>query len=151
MVEDSPTDAELAVRAFQRAKIGNQLRVVSSGEEALDYLLGTGAALKRGVTQPLLILLDVHLVGMSGIDFLRQIKADERTAGIPVVSLSITKASYEIIKCIQLGVIDHIVKPVGYPALIGLAKRLKLKLSRLAADPYRARKRSSGGKAERRS
>ena len=134
MVEDSATDAELALRAFRRAKIGNPLRLVSSGEEAWSYLVGKGAFAKLGATTPLLILLDLQLPGMSGIDLLRQIKMDERTWNIPVVSLSITKKAHEIVKCIQLGVVDHIIKPVDYPALVRVTKRLKLKLAKMPPD-----------------
>lgn len=130
MVEDSATDAELAQRAFQRAKIANPLRVVASAEEAWRYLLGKGTDAKRGATRPLLILLDLQLPGMSGLDLLRQIKLDERTRDIPVVSLSLTKSAPAIVMCLQLGVDDHIIKPVDFKALVRVTKKLKLRLTR---------------------
>ena len=129
MVEDSATDAELALRAFQRARIANPLTVVSSSEQALAFLFGTGAYAKRGSTRPLLILLDLQLPGMSGLDFLREIKTDERTMAIPVVSLSMTKSAPSIVMCLQRGVVNHIIKPVDFVALLQVTKRLKLKLS----------------------
>ena len=128
MVEDSATDAELATLAFRRARIANPLKIVSSGEQGLDYLFGTGARAKHGATRPLLILLDLQLPGMSGIEFLRRIKSDERTHDIPVVSLSLTKSAPAIVMCLQLGVDDHIIKPVDFKGLALVTKKLKLDL-----------------------
>lgn len=134
MVEDSATDAELTLRAFQRARVANPLTVLSSSEQALAYLLGTGAYAKRGPVRPLLILLDLQLPGMSGLDLLRQIKTNERTLDIPVVSLSMTKSAPAIVMCLQLGVADHIIKPVDFDALIRITKKLKLKLTRAMSE-----------------
>jgi CheY-like chemotaxis protein len=131
MVEDSATDAELARRTLQRAGIANPLTVLPSGEQALAYLFGTGAYANRGPTQPLFILLDLQLPGMSGLDFLSQIKADERTMDIPVVTLSMTKSAPAIVMCLQRGVVDHLIKPVDGAALVRLAKRLGLNLAKL--------------------
>jgi CheY-like chemotaxis protein len=140
MIEDSSTDAELAVRALRRGKIGNSLQIVGSAEHALDYLLGTGAYAKRGPTRPLLILLDLQLPGMSGLDFLRQIKRDERLCEIPVASLSPTRSAPAIVMCLQLGVADHIIKPVDYAALVRVTKRLKLQLAKVPDEvPTQAR------------
>jgi CheY-like chemotaxis protein len=129
MVEDSATDAELALRAFQRARIANPLTVVSSSEQALAFLFGTGAYAKRGPTRPLLILLDLQLPGMSGLDFLSQVKSDQRTWEIPIVSLSMTKSAPVITMCLQRGVENHIIKPVDFAALVRVTKRLKLNLA----------------------
>jgi len=134
MVEDSATDAELAHRAFKRARVGNPFKVIARGEHALDYLLGTGAFAKHGAARPLLILLDLQLPGMSGIDFLRRIKADPRTWDIPVVSLSLTQSAPAIVMCLQLGVAEHIIKPVDYAALVRVTQRLKLNLARLPVE-----------------
>ncbi len=134
MVEDSATDAELALRTFQRARIANPLTVVSSSEQALAYLRGTGAYKKRGAGRPLFILLDLQLPGMSGLDFLCEIKTDERIWGIPVVSLSMTESSSAIVTCLERGAVDHIIKPIDFVALQSVAKRLKLKLSILPRE-----------------
>jgi CheY-like chemotaxis protein len=134
MVEDSPTDAELAGRALRRGKIGNPLKVVVSGEAALDYLLGTGACVKAGATRPLLILLDLQLPGMSGLDLLQKIKIDERLWDIPVISLSLTRSAPAIVMCLQRGVADHMIKPVDCAALLSATKRLKLVLAKLPDD-----------------
>ena len=133
MLEDSATDAELAHRALQRGRIGNPLKVISSGEQALDYLLGTGEFAKRGPARPLLILLDLQLPGMSGLDFLRKIKSDERTWSIPVVSLSMTTSAPAIVMCLRLGVAEHMIKPIDAAALGRVATKLKLNLSKRAA------------------
>lgn len=140
MVEDSATDAELARRAIERARIANPFTVLSSSEQALAYLHGTGAYAKRGPTRPLLILLDLQLPGMSGLDFLGQIKINERTWGIPVISLSMTKSAPAIVMCLQRGVADHIIKPVDGAALGRIAKRLKLNLAMLPPETALARR-----------
>ncbi len=150
MVEDSATDAELARRAFQRARIANPLTVLSSSEQALAYLLGTGACAKRGPVRPLLILLDLQLPGMSGLDFLRQIKTNERTLDIPVVSLSMTKSAPAIVMCLQLGVGDHIIKPVDGAELVRVAKRLKLNLAKLPPEAALARRKPANDQIDRR-
>lgn len=134
MIEDSATDAELALRTFQLAGIANPLTVLSTGEQALAYLFGTGTYTKRGPTWPLLILLDLQLPGMSGLDLLRRIKSDERLWEIPVASLSMTKSAPAIVMCLQLGVVDHMIKPVDFAGLLRVTKRLKLNLSTLARE-----------------
>ena len=115
MVEDSATDAELARRAFQRARIANPLTVLSSSEQALAYLLGTGLFAARGPTRPQLILLDLNLPKMSGIDFLHRVRADGRTRDIPVVVLSLSESSQGVTACIELGAEAYLVKPVNAP------------------------------------
>jgi CheY-like chemotaxis protein len=131
LVDDSATDAELAARALRRGKIGNPLKVVVSGEAALEYLLGTGARAKAGPTRPLLILLDLQLPGMSGLDLLQKLKIDERLWDIPVISLSLTKSAPAIVMCLQRGVADHLIKPVDCAALLRATNRLKLVLAKL--------------------
>jgi CheY-like chemotaxis protein len=147
MVEDSATDAELASRALARAKVANPLIIIPTAEEALDYLFGIGTHAKHGATRPLLILLDLDLPKMSGVEFLREIKRDQRTLDIPVVTLSFTKSIPEIVTCIQLDVAGHLIKPVESKSLAGVMKRLKLSLTMLPpkaaeADSTRTRERA---------
>jgi CheY-like chemotaxis protein len=130
LVEDSATDAELTQLAFRRARIANPLRVVSSAEEAWQYLLGQGPYAKRGATQPLLILLDLQLPRMSGIELLRQLKLDERTRDLSVVSLSGTTDAPAIVTCLKLGIDDHLIKPIDFKNLVRVTRKLKLRLSR---------------------
>mgnify|MGYP001601958695 CR=1 FL=1 len=133
MIEDSATDAELALRTFKRARIAHPLKVVASGEQAMAYLLGTGAFAKSGPGRPMLILLDLQLSGMPGLDLLSQLKADQRTWDIPVVSLSMTRNAQAIAMCLQRGVVEHIIKPVDLAALVRVTRKLKLKLTRTPA------------------
>ena len=138
LVEDSANDAELAQLAFRRARIANPLRVVSSAEEAWNYLLGLGAYLKRGATQPLLILLDLQLPRMSGVELLRQLKRDERTRDLSVVSLSGTTGAPAIVTCLKLGIDSHLIKPIDFKDLVHVTRKLKLRLSRTPPTTGRA-------------
>jgi CheY-like chemotaxis protein len=115
MVEDSATDAELALRAFKLADFANPVMTVPSGEQGLDYLFGTGLFAARGPTRPQLILLDLNLPKMSGIDFLHRVRADGRTRDIPVVVLSLSESSQGVTACIELGAEAYLVKPVNAP------------------------------------
>ncbi len=143
LVEDSATDAELVRRSFQRARIANPLTVLPSGEQALAYLLGTGAYAKCGPTQPLFILLDLQLPGMSGLDFLGQIKTNPATFDIPIVTLSMSKSAPTIVMCYQRGVVEHHIKPVDAAALVRIAKKLKLTLAKLPSEAALARSRTA--------
>lgn len=135
MIEDSATDTELTQRAFTRASIAHPLTVMTTGEAASDYLLGSGKWAKRGAARPpQLILLDLQLPKMSGIDFLRQIKRDPRTWDIPVISLSFTTSAPAIVTCYRLGVADHMIKPVDVKKLVRIMKKLKLPLTILQPE-----------------
>jgi len=116
LVEDNPSDSELAVRAFKKAGIANRLRVVRDGAEALDLLLPALGSEAEGNGHPLpgVILLDLHLPKVSGMEVLRRIKADPRTEHIPVIVLTISSEDRDIAACRLLGVHNYIVKPVGF-------------------------------------
>jgi len=129
MVEDSATDAELALRAFKHGEIANPLRIVTSGDQGLDYLVGPSALAKVGPVRPQLILLDLNLPGMSGIEFLRRIKADERTRDIPVVVLSLSEKDSNIMACVRLGSDGYIVKPLDIDNLARVTAKLNLPLT----------------------
>lgn len=131
MVEDRATDAELALRAFKRAGIANPLRIVSNGEHALDYLKGNGAFAASGPNRPFLILLDLQLPGMPGVDFLREVKADRAMSEIPVITFSLTTDADAILNCLRLGVSDHIMKPVDGNGLVRIAGKLRANLCNL--------------------
>jgi len=131
MIEDSGTDAALAQRAITAAGIANPLTVVTSAEAGLDRLHGTGAHEKTGPCRPQLILLDLNLPGMSGIEFLRRIKSTEATRDIPVVVLSLSEADRNIMACVRLGSDGYIIKPLDPDSLIRVAAKLKLTLTLL--------------------
>ena len=132
MVEDSASDATLALRAFKLADFANPVTVVTSGEQGLDYLLGTGSYSARGPTRPHLILLDLGLPKMSGLDFLHRIRADGRTRAIPVVVLSLSENNRNVTACVQLGAEAYIVKPLNFENFSRIAAGLKLRLTLVA-------------------
>lgn len=115
LVEDSPHDAELAIRALKKRNLANQLVHVRDGQEALDFLFGTGAYEGRDVHhQPKVVLLDLKLPKVDGIDVLRRIRADERTKLLPVVVLTSSREDRDVIETYRLGTNSYIVKPVDF-------------------------------------
>ncbi len=126
MIEDSATDAALAVLAFKRAKIANPLHLAASGKEGFDFLLGTGARVGSAPIQWGLILLDLGLPDMTGLEFLRRLKRDERFRAIPVVVLSLSGTVPGILQAMRLGAEHYIVKPIDFENFIRIATMLKL-------------------------
>jgi CheY-like chemotaxis protein len=115
LVEDNPTDAELTIRALKKNNLANKLVWVKDGAEALDFLFATGAYTGRNVTCPLkVVLLDLRLPKVDGMEVLRRIKGDERTRAIPVVVLTSSKEDRDVAESYQLGVNSFISKPVGF-------------------------------------
>jgi len=115
LVEDNPSDAELTMRALQKSNIVNKLFHVSNGLAALDFLFGTGEYAGRNINnKPRLILLDLNMPKVNGIEVLTRIKADEFTKKIPVVILTSSKEDPDIDKCYLLGANSYIVKPVEF-------------------------------------
>jgi len=115
LVEDDMGDAELTIRALKKNKMVNNLVHLNDGEDAIDFLFCQGKY--EGRTQsstPRLILLDLRMPGMSGIEVLRQIKDDGRTRHIPVVVLTSSKENPDIAACYRLGANSYIVKPVEF-------------------------------------
>jgi CheY-like chemotaxis protein/DNA-binding Xre family transcriptional regulator len=115
LVEDMPRDIELTQRAFNKAKFINPLHVVRDGPEALDFLTAGGAyAYRRELRLPDVVLLDLNLPKLSGIEVLQKIKADPRTRGIPVVILTASQDVCDAAACRALGAQAYIVKPVNF-------------------------------------
>ena len=129
LVEDNATDAELALRAFTVAAFVNPVTVVSNAERGLDYLLGAGTFATRGPTRPHLILLDLNLPKMSGIEFLQRVRSDPRTRAIPVVVLSLSERDRDVTACIQLGAEAYLVKPINFANFTRITAALKLRLT----------------------
>jgi len=114
LVEDNPNDIELTLHAFRKNKLSNQIKVVRDGEEALEYLFRTGRYAERDQSCPRLILLDLKLPKVDGLDVLRKIKRNPRTRHIPVVVLTSSQEEKDIVESYNLGVNSYIVKPVDF-------------------------------------
>jgi two-component system, response regulator len=115
LVEDNPSDAELTIRALKKNNLANKLLHLKDGAEAIDFLFGEGDYYDRSVEQvPRVILLDLKMPKVNGIEVLRRIKADPRTKKIPIVVLTSSKEDPDIETCYQLGVNSYVVKPVEF-------------------------------------
>ena len=115
LVEDNLNDAELTIRALQKSNIANKLFHLKDGVAALDFLFGTGEYTGRNINnKPKLILLDLKMPKVDGIEVLKRIKTDEFTKKIPVVILTSSKEDPDIEKCYLLGANSYIVKPVEF-------------------------------------
>lgn len=126
LVEDNPSDVGLTQRALAKARIANELVVVEDGEDAMDFLFGTGAHAGHPPELPALILLDLKLPGMSGLDVLREIRANRRTRRVPVVILTTSKEEQDLAAGYDLGVNSYIRKPVDFNQFAGAVEQLGL-------------------------
>ena len=124
LIEDNPDHVELILKALQDNNVLNEVHVLTNGEEAMDFLHQRGAYVDKA--QPGLILLDIKLPGMDGIEFLRQIKADPKLKPIPVVVLSTSEREKDIVGCYNCGANSYIVKPVDYRQFAKVVKEVKL-------------------------
>jgi two-component system response regulator len=117
LVEDNPDDMELTLRALKKAHVANPITVVEDGAKALDYLFGTGAYAGRDPSRtPKVVLLDLKLPKLSGLDVLRRLRADDRTREVPVVILTSSREDADIAEAYRLGVNSYVVKPVEFEA-----------------------------------
>ncbi|MFY7838949.1 MAG: response regulator [Lacibacter sp.] len=125
LVEDNIDDAELTIREMKKHNLANELFHVKDGAEAMDYIFGKGVYEGRVVEQrPKLILLDIQMPKLNGIEVLEAIKTDERTKTIPVVMLTSSKEDPDIKRCYELGANSYIVKPVNFEAFTAAIKTL---------------------------
>jgi CheY-like chemotaxis protein len=127
LVEDNPTDAELTIRALKKSNLANNLVWVKDGAEALDFLFATGSHSQRSVVNgPKVILLDLRLPKVDGMEVLRRVKDDERTRTIPVVVLTSSKEDRDVAESYQLGVNSYIGKPVEFDEFAKVVAELGL-------------------------
>jgi CheY-like chemotaxis protein len=117
LVEDNPQDADLTMRALTKRHVVNPLYLVQDGAEALEFLFAEGKyAHRQGAKLPRVVLLDLKLPKVGGLEVLQAVKADERTKRIPVVVLTSSKEDPDIKRAYALGVNSYVVKPVGFDA-----------------------------------
>jgi len=115
LVEDNPEDLEMAMRALTKAKLANHIHVARDGVEALEFIFCEGPHATRSIANcPKVILLDLKLPKIDGLEVLKRIKADPRTKMIPVVMLTSSKEQSDVIESYKLGVSSYIVKPVDF-------------------------------------
>ena len=127
LVEDNPDDVLLTKRAFKKSNILNKIVVASDGVEALEYLFGTGAYSDRDLSEmPMLILLDLKLPKIDGIEVLRRVRSDDRTKLIPIVVLTTSKDQKDLIDSYSLGANSYIRKPVDFDQFVTAVRQLGL-------------------------
>lgn len=125
LVEDNEDDVELTLRAFRKSKILNEIVVVTDGVEALDYVFATGSHAGRNLeASPAVILLDLKLPKIGGLEVLRRLRADERTRRIPVVMLTSSKEETDILSSYDLGANSFVRKPVDFAQFVDAAQQL---------------------------
>ena len=127
VVEDNPDDEELTVRALTSANVGNSVVVARDGAEALDFLFGTGAYADRDTSLlPAVVLLDLKLPKLDGIDVLERIRKDERTSLLPVVILTSSKEQEDVLSSYRLGTNSYVRKPVNFKEFSEAVRQLGL-------------------------
>ncbi len=125
LVEDSPEDLELTCRALKNANLGNHIHIARDGAEALDFIFCEGPHAERRIEDtPKMILLDLKLPKVDGLEVLQRIKGDPRTKHIPVVVLTSSKEQADIVKSYALGVNSYIVKPVNFEGFSAAVQEL---------------------------
>lgn len=126
LVEDNMNDAEMAIRELKKHNLANSLFHVRDGEEALDFIFATGkyTGIRDAKNPPKLVLLDIQMPKVNGIEVLQKIKSDELTKKIPVVILTSSKEDPDIKACYKLGANSYIVKPVNFEGFAEAIKNL---------------------------
>jgi CheY-like chemotaxis protein len=127
LVEDDPTDVELTLHALRQENLANRIQVVRDGEEALDFVFCRANFNARSfLSPPRVILLDLKLPKVDGMEVLREVKGDPRTKAIPVVILTASREEKDLVNGYQLGVNGYIQKPVDFDKFREIVKRLGL-------------------------
>jgi CheY-like chemotaxis protein len=127
LVEDNPDDETLTLRALKKNNIQNEVVVARDGVEALDYLFGTGTPVQREATiKPVVVLLDLKLPKIDGLEVLRRIRADDRTKFIPVVVLTSSKEEQDLVNSYSFGCNSYVRKPVDFVQFVEAVRQLGL-------------------------
>ena len=137
LVEDNPNDVELTIRALQKQNLAGKVFVVKDGAEALEFLFATGAFANRKIeNRPKVVLLDLKLPKVDGIEVLRRLKADDRTKHTPVVMLTSSQEERDVVETYNLGVNSYIVKPVDFSSFVHAVSELGVYWGLLNKLPY---------------
>lgn len=127
LVEDNPDDVELTLRALKRHNLTNNVHVVKDGVEALEYIFANGAYSHRKIEdRPKVILLDLKLPKVDGLEVLRQIKSSDKTKMVPVVVLTSSKEERDLVESYRLGANSYIAKPVDFESFVKAVSELGL-------------------------
>ncbi len=127
LVEDNPDDVELTLRALKQYNVQNQIAVVRDGAEALDYLCATGAYADRDTSDmPAVVILDLKLPKIDGLEVLQRMRGDERTKLVPVVILTSSKEEKDMVNGYKLGANSYVRKPVDFTEFVEAARQLGL-------------------------
>jgi|SRR6267154_3162574 len=127
LVEDNPADVELTLHALRKENLSNNIHVARDGEEALDFLFCRGPHSNRSfVSPPKLVVLDLKLPKVDGLQVLREVKSDDRTKAIPVAVLTSSREDRDLVDSYKLGVNSYIQKPVDFDQFRGTVKELGL-------------------------
>jgi two-component system response regulator len=138
LVEDNPQDAEMAIRALKKNNLANNVLLVTDGVEALDFIFARGAYSDRKIENgPKVILLDLKLPKVDGLEVLKVVKSDERTKIIPIIALTSSSEEKDIIESYRLGVNSYIVKPVDFDKFVDAIKGLGFYWLLLNQSPIR--------------
>lgn len=127
LVEDNPTDIELMLRALKKRNLANKVHVVKDGAEALEFIFATGEYADRDINHiPKVILLDLKLPKVDGLEVLRIVKSDERTKVIPVVVLTSSKEESDLVESYKLGANSYVTKPVDFDEFAQIVSEMGL-------------------------
>jgi two-component system, response regulator len=137
LVEDNPADVELTLFALEENHLANRVKVLRDGQEAVDYIFRTGPYKTTGICdQPKLVLLDLNLPKIDGLEILRRVRADECTKKIPVVVLTSSPHDRDRIESYRLGVNSYITKPVGFENFSQAVAQIGFYWALLNKSPY---------------
>jgi CheY-like chemotaxis protein len=141
LVEDDPDDEELALRALKKINIANDIVIVRDGAEALDYMFGTGAYAERDTRwPPAVILLDLKLPKVDGLEVLKKLRADDRTKLVPVVVLTSSDEQRDVVESYELGANSYVRKPVDFNQFMDAVEDLGLYWLILNEPPEKRKK-----------
>ena len=126
LVEDDPDDVELTLYAFKKRNITNPIRVARDGEEALEVIFGNSTSPRPRVLRPRVILLDLKLPKIDGLEVLRRVRADPRTRTVPIVVMTSSREERDLVESYRLGVNSYIVKPVDFAQFADVVEQLGL-------------------------